>query len=86
MIHSLLELLDVVHLVMVDLLEELKRKENQILMHLNFNAMSDWMLKIYDNMLRNEFNFWNVHGIMNTSGLLQSGFKLTFQETRSIQK
>ena len=24
------------------------------------------------NALRNEFNFWNVHGIMNTSGLLQS--------------
>ena len=22
--------------------------------------------------LRNEFNFWNVHGIMNTSDLLQS--------------
>ena len=22
--------------------------------------------------LKNEFNFWNVHGIMNTSGLLQS--------------
>ena len=22
--------------------------------------------------LRNEFNFWNVHGIMNTSGLLQN--------------
>ena len=22
--------------------------------------------------LRNEFNFWNVPGIMNTSGLLQS--------------
>ena len=22
--------------------------------------------------LRNEFNFWNVHGIMNTSGLLLS--------------
>ena len=22
--------------------------------------------------LRNEFNFWNVHGIMNTLGLLQS--------------
>ena len=21
---------------------------------------------------RNEFDFWNVHGIMNTSGLLQS--------------
>ena len=21
--------------------------------------------------LRNEFNFWNVHGIMNVSGLLQ---------------
>ena len=50
--------------------------------------------------LRNEFNLWNVHWIMNTSGLLQSkwspkgftltlqetqkGFKLTLQETRSI--
>ena len=40
-------------------------------------------------LLRNEFNFWNVHGIMNTSGLVQSkwspkGFTLTLQETRSI--
>ena len=36
--------------------------------------------------LRNEFNFWYVHGIMNTWGLLQSpkGFTLTSQETRSI--
>ena len=38
--------------------------------------------------LRNYFNFWNVHGIMNTSGLLQSkwskGFTFTLQETRSI--
>ena len=36
--------------------------------------------------LRNEFNFWNVHGIMNTSGHVQSkgGFTLTLQETRSI--
>ena len=39
--------------------------------------------------LRNEFNFWNVHGIMNTSGLVQSkwspkGFTFTLQETRSI--
>ena len=24
------------------------------------------------NYLRNEFDFWKVHGIMNTSGLLQS--------------
>ena len=37
----------------------------------------------------NKFNIWNVHGIMNTSGLLQSklrprGFKLTLEETRSI--
>ena len=23
-------------------------------------------------VLRNEFNFWKVHGIMNTSGLVQS--------------
>ena len=39
--------------------------------------------------LRNEFYFWKVHGITNTSGLLQSkwspkGFTLTLQETRSI--
>ena len=38
--------------------------------------------------LRNEFNFWNVHEIMNTSGLQQSkwspkGFTLTLQETQS---
>ena len=39
--------------------------------------------------VRNEFNFWNVHGIMNTLGLVQSkqspkGFTLFLQETRSI--
>ena len=39
--------------------------------------------------LRNEFIFLNVHGIMNTLGLLQSkgspkGFMLTLQETRNI--
>ena len=33
--------------------------------------------------LRNEFNFWIVRGIMNTSGLLQS-ITLTLQQTRSI--
>ena len=35
------------------------------------------------------FFFWNAHGIMHTSGLLQSkwspkGFTLSLQETRSI--
>ena len=39
--------------------------------------------------LRNEFNFWNVNGSINTLGLIQSkcssrGFTLTLQETRSI--
>ena len=39
-------------------------------------------MKVY---LRNEFNFWNVHGIMNTSGLYKvSGITLTLQETGSI--
>ena len=33
---------------------------------------------------RNEFNFWNVHRIMNTLGLLQSKCTLTLQETLSI--
>ena len=42
------------------------------------------------NYLRNELNFWNVHRVMNTSGLLQSkwtpkGFTLTLQEIRSIR-
>ena len=27
---------------------------------------------VHFHYLSNEFNFWNVHGIMNTSGLLQS--------------
>ena len=43
------------------------------------------------NHLRNEFEFWKVHGIMNISGLWQSkrssrysGCMLTLQETRSI--
>ena len=35
--------------------------------------------------LRNNFDFWNVHGIMNTSVLLQlSKCMSTLQETRSI--
>ena len=33
--------------------------------------------------LRNEFIFWNVHRIMNTSGLVQSKV-LSLQETQSI--
>ena len=41
-------------------------------------------------LLRNEFNFWNVHGTRNTSGLLQSkwspkGFMLNLQETQGAQ-
>ena len=30
------------------------------------------LIRPKDVFLRNEFNFLNVHGIMNTSGLLQS--------------
>ena len=45
-------------------------------------------LKEYREDLRNEFDFWKVHGIMNISRFLQSkgrlkGFTLTLQETRS---
>ena len=28
--------------------------------------------------LRNEFDFWNVHGIMNTSCLMQSGLHVYY--------
>ena len=31
-------------------------------------TITNWLLGI---SLRNDFDFWNVHGIMNTSGLLQ---------------
>ena len=34
----------------------------------NDNIVKD-VVRLY---LRNELDFWNVHGIMNTSGLLQS--------------
>ena len=49
-----------------------------------------WLLvSYYCISLRNKLNFWNVHGIMNTSGLLQSelsplGFKLYLQETQNF--
>ena len=33
--------------------------------HTLSTSVLDWLF------LRNEFDFWNVHGIMNTSGLLQ---------------
>ena len=33
-------------------------------------------------VLKNKFDFWNVHGVMNTSGFLR--FTLTLQETLSI--
>ena len=39
----------------------------QVLLYDVDNIISDEQIQ-----LRNEFNFWNVHGIMNTSGLLQS--------------
>ena len=33
---------------------------------------ADLTLGATASQLRNEFEFWNVHGIMNISGLLQS--------------
>ena len=52
-------------------------------------ARNFFICRYFSVYIRNEFNFWNVHGIMNTSGLVQSklspkGFTLTLQETRSI--
>ena len=53
------------------------------------NIWSRCKKQTFSGHLRNEFNFWNVHGMMNTLGLLQSKFSpkvfmLTLQETRSI--
>ena len=35
--------------------------------------------------LRNKFDFWNVHGLMNTSGLLQSSEVLGFSLILYVQ-
>ena len=35
-------------------------------------SMSNDITVVLKSYLRDEFNFWNVHGIMNTQGLLQS--------------
>ena len=48
------------------------------------------LTKKHDNYLRNKFNFWSVHGIMNPSGLVQSklslkGFTLTLQDRTDQQ-
>ena len=37
-----------------------------------FPAVGHIFGKLYLVQLRNEFDFWNVHGIMNTSDLLKS--------------
>ena len=38
----------------------------------NFALIILFIFSLPSIYLRNEFEFWNVHGIMNTSGLLQS--------------
>ena len=48
--------------------------------HVNMNMFQglmkfhQWLFKILrkQNVIKNEFNFWNAHGIMNTLGLVQS--------------
>ena len=52
----------------------------------NFNIAN---MSVNINILRSKFNFWSVHGIINTSGLLQSkrgpkDFTLALQEIQSI--
>ena len=48
-------------------------EEGGIEAHFTRNLCECIFLNIFYNIyLRNEFNFWNVHGIMNTSGLVQS--------------
>ena len=41
--------------------------------HCHLHLFKPTFLSILTSLhLRNEFNFWKVHGIMNTSGLVQS--------------
>ena len=58
----------------------IQRAKYQIIQLIRFLYLIHYMHSHY---LRNEFDFLNVHGIMNTSGLLK-GFTLALQETRSI--
>ena len=38
----------------------------------NMHEKETNIVKLRSVRLRNEFNFWNVHGLMKTSGLLQN--------------
>ena len=53
--------------VMSDLIQNIW-KTSQVRWKLKIDT---WLIILYVN-ISNKFNFWNVHGIMNTSGLLQS--------------
>ena len=44
------------------------------------NKKVSFLVRTLNKRPGNEFVFWSVNGIMNTSGLLQS-FRLTLQET-----
>ena len=50
--------------------------QTKFILHMRFGEqpllLHTHSMKAKTKYLRNEFNFWNVHGIMNTSGLLQS--------------
>ena len=47
-------------------------KDHPTLLQHPLKSVINKHLMQWQNVLRNEFKFWNVHGIMNTSGLLQS--------------
>ena len=73
-------------LLILQLLDALNNQSRLLIDASRHSPYTMWfnmhMIKFY---LRNEFDFWKVHGIMNTSGLLQTvGFTLTLQETQSI--
>ena len=48
-----------------------KTSEEKYAASLCTKARQMFFLSIYD-YLRNEFDFWKIHGILNTSGLVQS--------------
>ena len=73
----------------IALLTFIRQKDSEIVLCWFYVLWATWITSLASAYLRNEFDFWKVHGIMNNSGLLQSkwspnGFTLTLQETWNI--
>ena len=56
----------------VKLSHDMRKQAYAFVLTTNFKPYKSTLFITTLFVLRNEFNFWNVHGNMNTSGLVQS--------------